>query len=438
MDPATPRQTIASGFDCVQPGETLVLRGGMYDEEVSNYGGPIRGGTSWETATHVMAFPGETPIVRPTSGIGRVVTLTGAEPSWLVFENIVFDGAATEPDFDAAIKITYASDPADSTHHVRFVGGAMINSPVGAFTADGVGNELVGVEITNNGIPSATAAIAGESGMLIERCRIHDNRDRSIEMYSTDHRITGVRIRYNEIYNNPSSLLVTSSDDTEIYGNVIRDNGGGVQISTSSPARTRVWHNTIVDNDGSFPYCVGIDDDAVDTDVRNNVCVGSTLDIGDSGMSSLVRSNLMSDPGFADRAMHRLWLAPGSIALDAGEELADSLYAGAAPDDGAFEDPVATAATQCDPQTIDVAIESRTPLAVDRCDSFVVQTADGTVPVASCIVGVRAIRLELAAPIEGPASVVYDGTGVTDTARIGGLDNAPMNAVTLDVVPPRS
>lgn len=438
MDPATPRQTIRNGFDCVQPGETLVLRGGTYDEEVSNYAGPIRGGTSWSSATHVVAFPGETPIIRPTSGVGRVLTLIGQEPSWMIFEKIVFDGANTQTDFDAAIKITYGTDPADATHHVRFLGGAMINSPVAAFAADGIGNELIGVDIARNGTPSATAAISPESEMLIERCRIHDNRDRSIAMFSTNHRITGVRIRYNEIYNNPSSLLVSSSDEAEVYGNVIRDNGGGVQVTYEASTGTRVWHNTIVDNDGSFPYCVGIDTDAVDTDVRNNICVGSSLGIGDTGANSLVRSNMMSDPGFADRTAHRLWLAAGSSALDAGEELAGSPYAGAAPDSGAFEAPVATAATRCDPQTIDVAIESRTPLAVENCGGFVVQTAAGVVPVESCTVGVGAIRLKLAAPVDGRSTLVHDGSAVTDTARVGDLYNAPMNAFTLDVEPPPS
>src|SRR5262245_49746969 len=75
QDPATPRQTIRAGYLCLQAGDTLLLRGGTYPEELSTNTDSIMGGTSWDRPTRFAAYPGEVPIIHPPVGSFRVLTL---------------------------------------------------------------------------------------------------------------------------------------------------------------------------------------------------------------------------------------------------------------------------------------------------------------------------------------------------------------------------
>ena len=57
------------------PGDTLFVRSGTYAESLQ---GTIPGGTSWSSPVTVVAYPGDTVTIQPTSGATRALFFAGA------------------------------------------------------------------------------------------------------------------------------------------------------------------------------------------------------------------------------------------------------------------------------------------------------------------------------------------------------------------------
>jgi hypothetical protein len=67
---SSPFRTINYGAGLLKPGDTLLLRGGIYAEELDDV---TPGGTSWSNAVTFAAYPGEKPVIQPTSSASHVV-----------------------------------------------------------------------------------------------------------------------------------------------------------------------------------------------------------------------------------------------------------------------------------------------------------------------------------------------------------------------------
>ncbi|MDB5106331.1 MAG: hypothetical protein JWP91_4020 [Fibrobacteres bacterium] len=70
---ALPFKTIQKAADVMQPGDTAMIRGGIYRESIK----PPRGGTDEKTRITYRAFPGETPIIKGSEPVKTWVAQSG-------------------------------------------------------------------------------------------------------------------------------------------------------------------------------------------------------------------------------------------------------------------------------------------------------------------------------------------------------------------------
>src|SRR3954464_13791077 len=66
---STPKFTLNASMSCLSGGDTLLVRGGTYNEALSNV---IPSGSSWSSKVRIAAYPGETVWMAPTSGTSVV------------------------------------------------------------------------------------------------------------------------------------------------------------------------------------------------------------------------------------------------------------------------------------------------------------------------------------------------------------------------------
>jgi parallel beta-helix repeat protein len=253
----------------------------------------------------------------------------------------------------------------------------------------GVGNSCVDIGSDNNRVygleirncPGWPIYLYG-TGNRVARCRIHDN-GWGIEWAGTGNTfgpnndvyangavpgitVTGPHvIEWNRIHGHAGGAglrLTAAADGTQVIGNTIFGNAGGVDIDSNSNGNV-LWHNTIHGNAGPG---LNVASNVSGTDFRNSIVSQNTgwgiragvanfaqIDFLDvfgntsgtcSTCGSLGAHSLQVDPGYVDAAGGDLRLLMTSPLIDAGTDLgldvngpAPGSYYGAAPDLGAWE-----------------------------------------------------------------------------------------------------
>src|SRR5262249_37441082 len=122
---ATPRQTINGGVGCLSPGDTLFVRGGSYDERLSNIEGHVfPSGTSWSNSILVAAYPHEIVWLRP-SGAGSHAVYFGHGEHYIEFDGINVD--ASNVGLYVPFQLSSSVEGGD-THHIRIRNAEIIGS----------------------------------------------------------------------------------------------------------------------------------------------------------------------------------------------------------------------------------------------------------------------------------------------------------------------
>jgi hypothetical protein len=427
MSAATPLQTIVHALGCLGAGDTLVVHGGVYAEEIDSEVVPIQGGTSWDTATHIVAAPGEMPIIRPPPGSGRVLSLVSLQASYLVFDGFVFDNQNGASAGNAAVKVSDGANTSEFSSHIRFVRSEIMNSPSAGFYANvGSDIQLIEVRVHDNGTvdPMDKDGIhLAVPNSLIERCDVYNNTGIGIELYDDIVAVSNTVVHYNTIHDNTSERGIYAggagaTNDT-IERNVVWNNSGGITVTADG---SRVDHNTIVANAGSFGFC--IETGAAAAVLADNICWKNPNGIVVSGGTAMQMANLMTDPMFVDEAAHDYDLQPGSPAINMGVVIAGMTYVGA-PDIGAFEQPLATGAQiGCGGADVEVAVSAAfPPLRVPAsCDGLTVSS----LPLGECRADATTLYIGLVdkVPPGTTLSVDYSGGTVTDSLLVGNTSSA--------------
>lgn len=221
-----PWRSVAKGLMSLQPGETLYLRGGTYEEEIKNP--PIRAGTS-TSPIRVLAYPGETPVIR------GLLWVKGAS-YW------TFDG----------INVTWGS--ASSTEHmvklVDGVGWTYKNAEIwgarsyGAlYIASTTSGEPSGWRVSENCIhdtyPSndpnqdqliyANPGLGASGGLITRNVLFNATNGMGVKLGGPSEDSGGssnVTVSYNTIFNTAMSILVSwRSTDNTITRNILVKTG---------------------------------------------------------------------------------------------------------------------------------------------------------------------------------------------------------------------
>ena len=329
-----PFLTFKKAVDVLQPGDTLYIRGGIWNEQI-DLQGPNKSGLPGNYIT-ISGYPRETVTIRYTSASeASYGPIKARGPrGYIVFENLVLDGL-NETNFTGWGIV-------DGNHH--FI---LRNLEIKNFKSNGVKIGADNIQIINCKIHDLVS-VSGQSGQrwygvyhsfgsnnVIEGSEIYNNPGGGLHLYPGP--ISNLVVRNNSIHDN--NTLVTSPvggvivqgksssrvTNTKIYNNLIYNNGSsptagnghGMQINEYVDG-TKVWNNTIYGNK-SYGLRVNKADNTV---VQNNIIYNNKLEnYRDSGAGTIYDHNLTADPKFVNPEASDFRLQPNSPAINKGVTL---------------------------------------------------------------------------------------------------------------------
>lgn len=333
----TPKKTITSGAACLAAGDTLYVRGGTYTESLANPA--TTSGTDWNNVVRIMAYPGETPIVRP-SATPDYALLMSTTHSYVVFDGLTFDGANAVA---GVIKIEAVDTTTHNPHHIRIIRATVIGNTaqpqqgiVIDAQADGTtgSDEIVATTIRDIGGDDFSHGIYTKSpATLVDGCDISNFPGAGIQLFS-GHAMSGAVLRNNTIHaprhggTNQRHWGIVWADGTAsglAYNNVIYDItlapgassvSFGIQVYDNSGIG--LYNNTITNVSG---YGINLDVSSSGLAARNNIAFSNFVDITD-GSGATKTNNLTADPLFVNAAAHNYQIQAGSAARDVATALA--------------------------------------------------------------------------------------------------------------------
>jgi Right handed beta helix region/Pel9A-like, right handed beta helix region len=259
-----PFRTIKKGLSVLASGDTLYLRGGTYDEAIRPTVGAIPNGTSWDSATTIAGYPGETAILVPTVCCNVVQLGDGGQFGYMIFDNLTLDGRWI-------VGVIYV---AADTHHIRFSNCDITNSGGHSVFGGGAFNEVI-------------------------NSRIHDGR--AYGFYYSGH---DSLFDNNDVFNHGGyAYHIYDSGATNINNNIIRNNRifrtSGVVVSHGSNNQARdslVYENFLG---------ILVDYECIDCRVSSNMIFRNTnnaINVGTRAFHAIIENNILfeNEKGIAD------------------------------------------------------------------------------------------------------------------------------------------
>ena len=473
--PSTPKLTISGGVGCLASGDTLTVAAGTYSGQ-----GILDPPAGTATAyTLIRGEPsGSRPVLEPTGAGQRGFYCTRGETCKYI-EMRYFDvtGAFNSVKTDGSATNGYA-------HHLRFAYNKfhdtrstnMFFSTSDGTAALGGDHHIIGNEFYHTGYLGAPGYAPGYntiydtgSRTIIERNTFHNNHG-AVGIWHSSKYIYDVIVRYNSCYD----LGLTLTTDTwqegtsatgyscihvssgggrhKIYGNVIWNSGEDVNFKAisinplfgqSTFERVDVYNNTVYNmkHSGAIGIRVSSNVDFAGRVVATNnlmIPVLGTAIADQSGVGALTQVNnrttgtatdLWTSPGTGN-----LTLKAGSAAINAGASIGDA-YCGSAPDQGAFETLVVTAASIMG-NLLDVTVCNTHPPIIPG--TFTVARSGGTPTVLSTsLLGGSGgiVRLQVSETCAAAQTwTVSAGTATTDSILVGNSRNQPLHTTTAKAV----
>jgi parallel beta-helix repeat protein len=314
--------TIDAGLGKLAAGDTLYVRGGRYDEGMA--AGNLPSASSWETATIVASYPGETASLH---GLG--VSHPTNPPQYVIFKDFDISGGISGVTVTRSMDYPWGTVKARfvnlDIHHwhgpnngvyvaadgVEYIGGKVHHAPVGPTDCNWESFDCHGFYWI------------GAHG-LIDGVDIYECSGYGIQLYTAYGRtyVNDNIVRNNIIHHNmiPPSLagggiVVGSGTNNLIYNNIIYGNRAD-GIDTGYDAHgTKYYNNTIYGNRDRGLY---IDSSIQNAVARNNILYGNTYGLSNDGVGTTLSNNLDGDPLFVNAGAGDFRLQAGSPAINTG------------------------------------------------------------------------------------------------------------------------
>ena len=361
----TAYRTLNAGLQAAQPGDTVLIRAGMFREHLV----PPRSGTATARIT-IRSSPGEVVIL---TGFPDAPTLMLKSRSHLVIEGLtVSDALGWGRIEDSANNVLRNNRFAAASAHGTTGGLKFVRSSQNRIEGNTIsdGHDNLVLQDSNHNLVLNNSFSEARHSLLSLRCSSYNVvrgntfsnlRQKAAEIYDceavSDAPFKLDASKRNLVEGNAFVLTRGSSADYRYNGiqyagqqgivrhNVFYDNRGGglsFQVYASEALHNyghRIYNNTFFNN-----RCSGLNASAgrgaeryVDNLVRNNVfyknvdCAGAVgqVSIGNPG-AVILRDNaiLESAPGFMNEAERDLRPAPGSTLVDSGSHVARTMGAG--------------------------------------------------------------------------------------------------------------
>ena len=192
---STPRLSVNGGIGCLVAGDTLLVRGGTYDEGISW----VPSGTSWSNKVRIANYPGETVWLTPLStgtsagGINVVIWLDG-NFTYVEFDGINLDGRNVPGGPSLWVSTNNGSEP--TPHSLPECGGHRRAKPGRRSLGAHRSGLRVQTRLSTSGFTAAAclgcavgnvplmASMLAASGNLIDGCDIYDTSGAGVHIYN--------------------------------------------------------------------------------------------------------------------------------------------------------------------------------------------------------------------------------------------------------------
>jgi hypothetical protein len=485
-------KTLREGLRAMVASDQVFIRAGSYNATtgtgtygntaLDTWGCTPSCPTSWETATRVSNYPGETAII--TGAFNLDSAITGGPIEYLIIQgdvraNLIVQGGSGGWRFHGGLT------------HVRLQTTTVQNSTENGISGGGncsttfaTDIQIIDNLIQSNGDATSGSGPINEHGIypgcsrswLVERNTIRNNHAWQVHFYASGvNNHLNATIRYNLVEGHKSGstsgsgILISQGSGHRIHNNVVVSPGsGGAALQNcidlyGTQTGTKVYNNTCYGMPiGVFLSNSGVTNvivknnifDNVTTPLSNtggtiaswthNLCPAATPDCGVSGSTNTVET---ADPGFVSAGTN-FALASGSAAINAGTATiasGDTInYNGSAPDIGAFETFGYSSATVNENSldvTLQMSVAAFVPvLPASGQTGWTVEVggvARNTVSAAKLTGTDSKVRIVFDGAVCAGGetwTVTYSGSGnVTDSALIGslaGTANQPLSAFT--------
>lgn len=338
-----PWRTISYALSQAQPGWTIFVRGGVYDEAVVS---PPCTGTSWADAGKITIknYSGEIVWAKAPNGTNWVMYIDNSQ--YLEFDGISLDATNANSSVRMGGLSIAGQGSGYDAHHIRFKNAEILMSPeagsgiLGSFTGIALGGGPTGVQIGDNEITNVTIHGSGGTSYsygiyahscndIIDGCNIYDVSHSGIQVYNQyvgAEPSSGLIIKNCHVHdillseNGQRIGIQITGNNCVLSNNLINglnsdSSGTGAGLSVTG-SNNKILNNTIANNRTSAIDLLG-----TNTIVKNNISYGNDSEgITDYGSTGTVESNNLfgTNPLFVDAPSGDYRLGAGSPAIDAG------------------------------------------------------------------------------------------------------------------------
>lgn len=437
---STPKLTIASALaNCVAAGDTLYIRAGTYAEGMRN---TIPIGSSTSARTIVTGYADEVAAIRPTSG-QYVINLEGR--GYITIQKLVLDGGGGATGHVIRINGDAATDVVVQDNEIT-----------GAVNGSGVivGGTAHRYTIQRNWIHANGSSHFDHGGYLqsdfgiFTRNLVELNSGRGVQWYRGGQPApNNATVTHNIFRNNCAHATAAGKVEVTLGGrghifsnNIVSTTTGTCAVSvqvaygTAGPGDDLIMHNALYNTKSGTTKGIQLAS-ANNVSIQNNIILGYTTSVSSEGstagttlttnLTTGIATDIWTSPSTGDFS-----LKSGSAAINAGTAIGVA-SCGSAPDQGALETLVVTAAS-VNGDLMDVTICNAAPPIIPG--TFTVARSGGTPTVLSTsLLGGSGgiVRLEVSETCAAAQTwTVSAGTTTTDSALIGGSLNQPLHTVT--------
>jgi parallel beta-helix repeat protein len=312
-----PYRTIKKGLRSLIPGDTLLIKSGIYNETLHSGSTYWPSGTSWTSPIKVSVYPGDSVTLK------GVIGFEGPVPyKYIIVDGLIID-AINDKGSPGAVSIL------DGSHHIRFQNCHIKNSYIngvmigwGSRLKSSDYNEFINCKISNsgrkggtqvNGInypgPDTSPGFGRGHGLyiensynLIKNCKIFSNGEFGIKFYYGNY-ASGLKSNYNVIR---ESTLYQNGQNTTRYGHPI---GGGILLATGTENKAI---NNLVYNHSSI-HLAGIETGyhSVNSKIYNNTIYNSG--VGISVLSSSANASIKNNIVYTTTFLQTRSLGTGTV-----------------------------------------------------------------------------------------------------------------------------
>src|SRR6266568_4542114 len=327
---ASPFLTVRNGVSLLNPGDTLLIRGGIYREDIRTGTTTIRTGNSSAHIT-LSGYLSENPTLAPTVAGIDFSYCTGI--AYWDFSNFIINASIAGSE-----TVTLGAYLGSSVNNITFTSVEVIGlyapSSIGNTTINALGFQGAGAFITVKNclihhMLGYAFYVAGQN-WTFDGCSMYDNGGYGGQFYhSASNDVNNNTIKNCRVYNNgfnfnetTGGVALTSGSNNIAYNNVVyRNNGYGLQTaSLNGGTNTRLYNNTVYTNNqqGIYIFASG----GTGTIVRNNISYNNGLEnIRDDSGIATIDHNFTSDPNFVDPTTNDYRLQSTSGAINFGVDL---------------------------------------------------------------------------------------------------------------------